>query len=125
MDQIQIRKLRFYGYHGWHQEESRLGQAFIINLLLHLDLRQAGQSDTIRDTVDYSKVIALTRGIVEGEPCKLIEAVAERISAELLENFPQVQSLEVEIIKPNPPLPTPSDGVSVRILRSRSDYTSG
>ncbi len=53
-DRILLRDLRFYGYHGVHPEEQRLGQPFAVDLEAELDLRRAGQRDDLSDTVSYS-----------------------------------------------------------------------
>src|SRR5215208_4896476 len=89
-DEILLEGMRFYAYHGVNPEERALGQRFTVDIALAVDLRRAGQSDDLADTVSYSAVYKLVREIVEGEPRQLIEAVAEKIAVAILTGFPPV-----------------------------------
>lgn len=115
-----MNKLAFYGYHGAYCEENRLGQRFYVDLVMLLDLRQAGTSDQLQHTVDYGKVYQLVKDIVEGKPRKLVETVAEDIAAVILESYPLVEKVNVTVVKPDPPIPGHYDSVAVEITRDRS-----
>jgi dihydroneopterin aldolase len=39
--------MKFYGYHGVFPEETKLGQRFMIDLKVELDLSKAGKSDDL------------------------------------------------------------------------------
>ena len=43
---ILIEKLDLYAYHGFFSEEERLGQRFVLDLVLATDLRASAISDT-------------------------------------------------------------------------------
>ena len=45
MDKIILNGCRFYGYHGAFAEEQTLGQIFVVDLELTVDLTKASQSD--------------------------------------------------------------------------------
>ena len=120
-DEILLEGMRFYAYHGVNPEEQALGQRFTVDIVLAVDLRQAGQSDELANTVSYSAVYKVVRGIVEGEPRKLIEAVAESIASEILESFPLVEQVTVTVRKPDVPMKgSMLDAAGVRITRWRS-----
>ncbi|MBC1439416.1 dihydroneopterin aldolase [Listeria innocua] len=121
MDKIYLNELAFYGYHGVLQEETKLGQTFRASLILGLSTKKAGQSDSVDDTVSYADVYETVKGIVEGTPFKLIEALAEKIASEVLTNYPLLEEITVKLIKPNPPIPGHYDSVAVEIKRKRSD----
>lgn len=118
-DRILLQGLRFYGRHGVHPEETKLGQRFVVDLELGVDLRAAGVSDDLEQTVSYSDVYRDVRAIVEGPPFKLIEAVAERIAAQVLLRE-SVLSVLVRVRKPEVPIPGQLDCVAVEIYRERS-----
>src|ERR687889_2341426 len=99
-DEILLEGMRFYAYHGVNPEERTRGQRFMVDVGLAVDLRRAGQSDDLADTVSYSAVYKVVRGIVEGEPRNLIEAVAEEIAAAILMGLPQVARVTVTVRKP-------------------------
>ena len=121
-DEILLEGMRFYAYHGVNPEERALGQRFTVDVILMVDLRRAGQSDDLADTVSYSAVYKVVRGIVEGEPHNLIEAVAEEIAAAILTGFPSVEQVTVTVRKPEVPMKgSMLDAAGVRITRSRAD----
>jgi dihydroneopterin aldolase len=112
--------MTFYGYHGVLPEENKIGQRFNVDLSLAIDLSKAGKSDDLNDTVNYAEVYELCRNVVEGEPKKLIETVAETICEQVLRMFPLVQNCTVTLIKPDPPIPGYYKSVSVVLTRGRS-----
>mgnify|MGYP001046721825 CR=1 FL=1 len=120
MDRIYVEEMEFYGYHGVFPEENSLGQRFIVSLILELDLEQAGKTDQLKDSVNYAEVYSLCKKIVEGEPKKLLEAVAENIAGNLLKTYPQIYSCNVKVMKPNPPIPGKLKSVAVEIKRTKS-----
>jgi 7,8-dihydroneopterin aldolase/epimerase/oxygenase len=119
MDKIKLNEMEFYGYHGVFPEENKLGQRFRVSVELHLDLRKSGQSDDLEDSVNYADVYSISKSVVEGETLNLVEAVAERISSEILRTFSVVESCKITLIKPDPPIPGHYRSVAVEITRSR------
>src|SRR5437762_1623366 len=104
MDRIRLNDMVFYGYHGVLPEERALGQRFVVSVEMHLDLREAGATDDLTRTVNYSPVYAAVRDIVTGPPSQLLEAVAERIAAGILKDHSAVQRVAVSIKKPEVPI---------------------
>ncbi|NHM34011.1 dihydroneopterin aldolase [Neobacillus terrae] len=119
MDKIYVNKMEFYGYHGVFSEETKLGQRFRVDLTVSLDLKKAGETDELEYSVNYAELYNVCKGIVEGKPFKLVEAVAEKIAAEILGSFPMVEETKVKVIKPDPPIPGHYQSVAVEITRSR------
>lgn len=120
-DRILLGGMVFYGYHGVLPAERELGQRFVVDIELECNLRPAGLSDDLAKTVDYGEVHRKTREIVEGEPVNLIETVAERISASILEEHQLVETIRVKVTKPDVRLEdTVLEGSAVEILRHRS-----
>ena len=120
MDRIELGGLTFYGYHGAFDEERRLGQRFVVDLRLGLDLSAAGRQDDLNQTVDYGKVAETVRAIVEGRPYRLIEALAEALAAAILTGYPLVSQVNVRVEKPSAPVAAaPSGLIAVEIGRTR------
>jgi dihydroneopterin aldolase len=111
--------MEFYGYHGVLPEENTLGQRFFVDLIVETDLKKAGQSDCLEDTINYAKLYEICQEIVEGKRFKLIEAVAENIAHSVLYSFPTITCCTVRVIKPNPPIKGHYESVAVEIVRSR------
>lgn len=116
-DKITLKGMSFYGYHGVLPEEKTLGQRFLVDVTVHLDLYAAGQRDSIRESIDYTKLYGLVKEIVEGEKFNLIEALAERIAGTVLASFKSVQQVEVTVTKPEVPIAGILAGVQVQIAR--------
>jgi|SRR5579884_2372933 dihydroneopterin aldolase len=121
-DRILIEGLACYGYHGVNPPERELGQRFDIDVALALDLRPAGASDELERTVSYATVAKTVRAVVEGEPRRLLEAVAEEIAGRLLGDHPTVREVWVRVNKPSAPIKGALfSRVAVEITRSRRE----
>ena len=102
-DRILLEDMRFYGFHGVNPEERVQGQEYLVDLAVEMDLSVAGRSDRLEDTVSYAHIYRTVRGVMEGEPRNLLEAVAQSITEKILADFP-VDSVSVRVKKPHPPV---------------------
>lgn len=118
-DCLTLHRLRFFAHHGVLPAETANGQIFEVTVRLEFSLAEAGQADDLARTVDYQAAYEVTRGVMAGPRLKLAEALAEKISANLLQAFAQVEAVEVEVIKPQPPVAFAFAGFSAKIRRSR------
>lgn len=117
MDRVLVTGMEFYGYHGVLAEEQRLGQRFVIDVELGVDLAPAGISDQLEDTVNYVEVYRIVKKLVEDSRFQLIEALAESIAGELLRCV-SVKEVLVRVHKPGAPVPGIFGSVSVEIKRA-------
>ena len=76
--------MRFQGRHGVYEWEQLTAQPFEVDVELMLDLQPAGLDDDLELSVDYGRVYDAVRQIVESTSFRLLEALAEAISHELL-----------------------------------------
>jgi dihydroneopterin aldolase len=118
MDKILLKQMSFYAYHGAFPEENKLGQRFLVDVELHLDLTTAGKTDQLEHSVHYGHVFEVVQAVVEKQRFRLIEALAEKIADELLTNFP-VPEVMVRVIKPDPPIPGHYESVGVELVRAK------
>jgi 7,8-dihydroneopterin aldolase/epimerase/oxygenase len=79
-DRIELRGLRALGIHGVLAEERNRAQPFEVDIDLEVDLRQAGRSDDLTDTIDYGAVAEAVVAAIAGPPANLLETLAERIA---------------------------------------------
>lgn len=121
MDKIYLNELMFYGYHGVLPEETKLGQRFILDIVVELDTKKAGETDDLSYSVSYADIYTLCKEIVEGAPFQLLEAVAEVVAGKILGAFPLIQSCQVKVTKPDPPIPGHYRSVAVEIKRWRNE----
>ena len=119
-DRIVLEGMQFYGFHGVNPEERALGQNYLVDLAVELDLGPAGVSDRLEDTVSYSRIYRAVKEVVEGGPKYLLEGVAQAIAGVVLEQFP-VRAVQVRVKKPQPPIRgSVMDFAGVEIYRARS-----
>jgi dihydroneopterin aldolase len=116
-DRIELRGLRVLGAHGALPEEQQRAQPFEVDLDLELDLRSAGRSDRLADTVDYGAVTEALAAVVAGPHVELLEHLAERLAvAALASGAPHATAVTVSVRKTRPPVPFDlrSAGVTIR-----------
>jgi dihydroneopterin aldolase len=124
MDEILLEGMRFYGYHGVNPEEQTLGQRFLVDVAVSADLREAGKSDNLDDSISYSAVFRRVRAIVEEERFQLLEALAEAISTAIFTDFPKADGVSVMVRKPGVAIKgSILDSAGVRIRRERRDIS--
>lgn len=117
-DRIEIRDLRVMGVHGVLPEEQGRAQPFGIDLDIVADLRPAGASDDLADTIDYGALSEAAATEVAGRPAALLEHLAERIAARVLGLAAgRVRSVTVTLRKLRPPVPVDVASIGVRITR--------
>lgn len=121
LDKIILKGLNFYAYHGALKEENVIGQKFIIDLELYCDLKRAGETDDLTQSVNYAKVYEIVKDICENNTFKLIEALAENIAIKVLNEFKDVKEIVVKVKKPQAPVNGIFDYFGVEIRRVRKD----
>jgi dihydroneopterin aldolase len=117
-DKVLLQNMMFYGFHGVYEYEKEMGQRFFVDVEYEVDAHQAGQSDDLADTVDYTTVYQHIKQIAEQKQFQLIEALAENIAAAVLE-WKSIAAVTVRVRKPSIPLPGPIDFFQVETHRRR------
>ena len=121
-DRIIVEGIEFHGFHGVSAAEREVGHRFRVDLALELDLGPAGRSDDLEQTVDYAAAARAAQEIGTGPGVRLVETLAGRIAARLLEEFPLVEKVEVRVSKIHPPAPLLFAASTVAIRRTRGGY---
>lgn len=119
-DRIEVRGLRAHGFHGVLATERRMGQEFLVDITVWLDIRPAAASDDLCDTVDYAVLAELAVQVVQGQPRNLIETVASDIADAVLAVDARITDTEVVVHKPAAPLRQAVDDVRVVVARRRA-----
>lgn len=115
-DRIVLTGLRVRGHHGVLAHERRDGQDFVVDVVLHLDVREAARTDDVTRTVHYGELAASLAAVVGGEPVDLIETLASRLADRCLAHE-RVERVAVTVHKPQAPLAVAVDDVSVTVER--------
>lgn len=117
-DKLILQGLLFHGFHGVLEEERKLGQKFLVDLDAWLDLKKAGKSDNLEDTVSYAEIYSLIKEVIEGPPHALLESVADCIASSIFSKFPQIHSLRIRLGKPHVAVLGIVDYLGVEIYRT-------
>ncbi len=118
-DRIFVHGLALHAYHGVMPHEGKVGQTFMIDLALDIDLKAAARSDKVADTVSYDQVVDVASEAFCAQRFKLIEAAAGAVANAILARFPRVQTVRVVIHKPHAPIAATFADVGVELVRSR------
>jgi 7,8-dihydroneopterin aldolase/epimerase/oxygenase len=116
---IQLHDMVFYGFHGVHDAERSLGQRFIVTYTAVTDSNKDSKIHNLEDTLDYTKVYAVIKDIMEQQQYHLLENCANRILDRTLESFPEIMQATVSIKKPSVPIQGTLEYVDVEMVRNR------
>lgn len=119
MDQLIIKELELFGHHGVNIEEKNMGQKFVLDLILDLDLQDACQTDNLENTINYAQLCHELQHEFKKDKHDLIEHVAHVLCFYVLNNYPNVQTVTLTLKKPWAPILLPINYPAVRIVRSR------
>ncbi len=117
MDKIRIEDLHLRCIIGLNPEEREKQQDVLFQITLHADLRAAGRSDDVADTVNYKTIKLEIMDLVAGSSCFLLERLAEEVAQVCLKDE-RVQQVDVRLDKPG--ALRFARTVSVEISRTRS-----
>lgn len=118
MDCIKIKKLEVFAKHGVMPEENVLGQKFVISVCMYCDVRRAGSTDDLEESVNYAQVAEWITKETRENTFALIERLAQHLAEGILMKFAKVQKVDVEVEKPWAPVMLPLENVAVQITRS-------
>jgi dihydroneopterin aldolase len=117
-DELSVLGIECFGHHGVLEFERAEGQPFVVDLTLGLDTRSAGDSDDLRDTVDYGSLVMKVKAAVETDPVDLIETLAQRVADVCLLDD-RVAYAKVTVHKPTAPIRATFSDVALTITRKR------
>jgi dihydroneopterin aldolase len=119
-DRIFLKGLLVHAHHGLLSHESEVGQRFVIDLDMEIDLAAAAASDHLADTVSYADVAEVTLSTFKARNFKLLEAAAGAVAEAILAAFPAIAAITVTVHKPHAPIAAIFDDVGVTMTRRRS-----
>lgn len=118
-DRIELRGLRVLAFCGILPEEVERRQPFEIDVDVEIDLRDAGTSDDLTNTIDYGGLVAQIAQLADDVRYGLLERFASEIAAVVL-SHDNATSTSVTVRKLRPPVPQDlaSSGVTIRRVRT-------
>jgi dihydroneopterin aldolase len=103
MGRIALEGMEFFAFHGYYDEEQKIGNKYGVDLYIYTDLLAAAETDDLHQTINYEVLYKL----VVAEmliPARLLEHLAHRIIDRVYQKFPLIRQVKVNVYKFNPPL---------------------
>ena len=116
-DRIFLRGLTAECVIGFIDWERRVKQAVVVDLEMPVDCARASASDEVADTVDYKRVAKRVLAYIEASEFKLVETLAHRLAALLLEEF-ALEWVRLSVNKPGAIRNSRDVGVSIERRRA-------
>lgn len=97
---IAVKGMLFYGFHGTMEVERELGQKFLVDVELYMDLERATEEDDPALSVSPQKIYEIAREFVTTHKYYLTETLAFKIAREFLEKFDFIDEALVRVKRP-------------------------
>ena len=116
-DRILLEGIQIPAALGVTAAERRMRRPVLLDLEVERDLRRAGRTDRIGDTLHYKRIFEIVEDVAGNQAHKLVEALAERIAAAVMDKF-DADAITVTVRKPKP-IAGVLEHAGVRIRRTR------
>ncbi len=114
---ISLDKLVFFGYHGLYAEEKKLGNTYIVDVIIDSTAKQSSINH-LEQTIDYVHVYALIKKWM-AIPTPLLETLAGNMVDDILNTEVLAEKVMVKITKQHLPIAEFEGTASVLIEKSR------
>lgn len=118
---IALEGIKIFAKHGFYEEETILGNEFIIDVAVDISIEEASEEDDLFKSVNYETLFYLCK-VEMKEPAKLIETVAQRIVDRINTQFDNVRGIQLKLTKLNPPLDGIVAAASIQITDGIFDF---
>jgi dihydroneopterin aldolase len=118
-DEIFVNGLVLHAYHGVMPHEGKVGQPFVLDLVLEIDLSEASRTDQLKHTVSYELLVRTASEAFCARRYRLVEAAGGAVADAVLDRYRQVRSIRITVRKPHAPIAATFDDVGVTITRAR------
>ncbi len=119
LDRMFLHGVEVHGRHGVLDFERRAGQRFVIDVDWWLDTAAAAAADRLDATVCYKQLHDCVVAVTAGEPCRLIETLADVLARTLLARFQAIRIVTITVHKPEAPIGGVFADVGITMTRGR------
>jgi len=103
MGLVSLVGLEFFAYHGYYDEEQKMGNKYAVDLIVRADLHRAAEQDVLSQTVNYEDLYTVVKEEM-ARKSRLLEHIGYNIIHTIFSQFPPVDEVEITISKFNPPI---------------------
>ena len=111
---ILLQGLQYHAFIGVGEQEQVVGNDYVLDLRLGYPFAAAMESDVVDDTLNYADVFNLVSEVMK-QPSKLLEAAAGKIVKELCARYKRLESIDLKLVKRNPPMGADCDSTGVEL----------
>ncbi len=124
MDKIRVRRMVFAACHGVGPHEKAVPTRIEVDLEVETEVREAGRTDDLSKSVDYSRLYAEVAEVITGPSRNLLESLAEDIAARVL-RLDRCNAATVTVRKINPAVGGACECAEVEITRVAGEGVPG
>ena len=118
---IHLKGLKLFAFHGVLPQENKVGAEYTLNLRLKTDFSRASQTDDLNYTINYAEVFNRVKEEMT-HPSLLLEHAGGRILNRLFTDFPNIEQIELELLKQNPPMGADCTGAGILLTVEREEW---
>ena len=118
-DTIFVNGLVLHAFHGVMPHEGKVGQPFVLDLILDIDLAEASRTDKLKHTVSYELLVKTASEAFCARRYRLVEAAAGAVADAVLDRYTLVRSIRITVRTPHAPIAATFDDVGMIITRAR------
>lgn len=100
---ISLEGIEFFAYHGYYDEEQKMGNKYSVDIMVATSFLKAAEHDQLSATVNYETLYGIIKQEIK-QPSKLLESIAKRIIDKTFRKYPGLEWVQVSISKFNPPV---------------------
>lgn len=118
---ILLKGVRFHGFIGVGEQEKIAGNDYLLDLRIEYPYQKAMKSDGLSHTLSYADVYNTVKTVMH-KPCNLLEYAAGNIGTLLFTTFPEIITLDITLLKINPPMGADCEtaGVELHLINDKS-----
>ena len=120
-DVLIVKGMQLWATHGHFKEENELGQKFVVDAEVVLDMTDMCLTDDLNKGFSYVSVYNIVSKVVTTEEHKLLQRLAYRICEEINKAYP-IKQVRIKVMKPSVAIGGIVDYSAVSIVREPSDF---
>ncbi len=119
--EISLENIEFFAYHGYYDEEQKIGNRYSVSICITASVAHAAQQDELQSTVNYEVVYKIAQQVMQ-KPTRLLEHLAYSMVLKLFKTFELIETATVAVRKHNPPIGGVCEAAQVKLTLNQAEY---
>jgi dihydroneopterin aldolase len=95
--------MEFFAYHGYYDEEQKMGNKYSLDITIHTDFENAAVNDRLSGTINYEDLYKIAAETMKVST-RLLEHIGYILIEKIRSKYPDVEKVHVTVSKFNPPV---------------------